>query len=318
MPSFTLKNASKLTVITLLFAVIPLGVYLAQREQKVETQAQSTESQQPARRQLAQAQPGAQNPAVQPAQKGPKLRDPQSCPGFSLNLRQQLPGQKPGDPQPSPVEIPNPLCLSGISGVRSVILLVVQLLLIASAIISFFMILWGGIQYILSSGDPKGTGAARTRITFAILGLAISFFALVIFTFLGQSLGFSNLLRRTPSVQEQLRDELRQIYNTIQRQCDDEAEKSPSAFDYNQCYKTKCDSRFGTNTRDSVDCQTVLKGEELQDAVRKEAARIINTCQERIELKSRTDYNQCLRNECNRLYKNNPKSNVHCQSLVGL
>jgi hypothetical protein len=53
----------------------------------------------------------------------------------------------------------------------------INLLLGVSGIISFFMLLWGGIQWILAGGDKEGTEKARKRITSALIGLAIVFSA---------------------------------------------------------------------------------------------------------------------------------------------
>ncbi len=89
-----------------------------------------------------------------------------------------------------PIVIPNPVCLSGLAGVNGLIITGVTTILVFGAVISFLMIVWGGIQYIMSAGDPKGVDGAKKRITYAIIGLAVSFTALVIMRILGTILGF--------------------------------------------------------------------------------------------------------------------------------
>lgn len=53
----------------------------------------------------------------------------------------------------------------------------INVLLGVAGVISFFFLLWGGIQWILAGGDKEGTEKARKRITNALIGLAIVFSA---------------------------------------------------------------------------------------------------------------------------------------------
>ena len=41
-----------------------------------------------------------------------------------------------------------------------------------AGVATFLFLLWGGIQYIFSQGNPKEAQAAQRRITYAIIGLA--------------------------------------------------------------------------------------------------------------------------------------------------
>ncbi len=65
----------------------------------------------------------------------------------------------------------------------------IGLFLMAAAIAFSFLLIIGGIQWILSGGDKGGTEAARGRITSALIGLIIVFAAWAIIkvveTFLG-------------------------------------------------------------------------------------------------------------------------------------
>ncbi len=64
------------------------------------------------------------------------------------------------------------------------------LLYIATAL-AIFMLMWGGIQWITSSGDPEKVASAKKKLTFAIMGLVIAigafFIVRVIVTVLGGS-----------------------------------------------------------------------------------------------------------------------------------
>ncbi len=50
----------------------------------------------------------------------------------------------------------------------------INLLLYAATALSIMMLMWGGIQWITSSGDPERLAAAKRKITFAIIGLVVS------------------------------------------------------------------------------------------------------------------------------------------------
>lgn len=70
---------------------------------------------------------------------------------------------------------------------------VVTAALVISGVIFFFMLLIGGIQWIVSGGDKTGTEAARGRITAALIGLIIVFSAFAIIALLDSIFGFSLL-----------------------------------------------------------------------------------------------------------------------------
>lgn len=53
----------------------------------------------------------------------------------------------------------------------------INVALVAAALISFFFLLVGGVQWILAGGDKEGTEKARKKITNALIGLAIVFSA---------------------------------------------------------------------------------------------------------------------------------------------
>jgi cytochrome bd-type quinol oxidase subunit 2 len=72
--------------------------------------------------------------------------------------------QSVGIPQPEGVQIENIGTL--ISGAIGVALLI-------AGILVFVMLVWGGITWITAGGDKAKTEEARTRITNALVGLAI-------------------------------------------------------------------------------------------------------------------------------------------------
>ncbi len=59
----------------------------------------------------------------------------------------------------------------------NIISALIILVLIGAALIFFFMLVWGGIKYIMSGGDKGQTESARGQITAALIGLVIVFAA---------------------------------------------------------------------------------------------------------------------------------------------
>lgn len=53
----------------------------------------------------------------------------------------------------------------------------IRLVLVLAALLFFFMLVVGGVQWIVSGGDKAGSENARKRITSALVGLAIVFAA---------------------------------------------------------------------------------------------------------------------------------------------
>ncbi len=65
----------------------------------------------------------------------------------------------------------------------------ISLVLVLAAIVFFFMLVIGGIKWILSGGDKGQTESARNQITAALVGLVIVFAAWAIATLIGNLFG---------------------------------------------------------------------------------------------------------------------------------
>lgn len=70
---------------------------------------------------------------------------------------------------------------------------VLNLLFYSVGILALFFIIYGGIKWITSSGDPKNIEAARNTILYASIGLFIAFLSVFIVNVLGGFFGV-NLL----------------------------------------------------------------------------------------------------------------------------
>ena len=69
----------------------------------------------------------------------------------------------------------------------------IQLILIISAIVFFFILVLGGVKWITSGGDKGQTEAARNQITAALVGLVIVFAAWAIIQLIEVFFGVSIL-----------------------------------------------------------------------------------------------------------------------------
>ena len=169
MPSPTIPNIVKILAVVTIMVLIPLTVFVAQQNQQVTINATNTTEVKTAHTKAQISQAIA----------------PQSCDKAKLVFEPAT---------GNPITIPNPVCLSGIGGVNNFFVWVIDLLLITVSIISFFMLLWGGMAYMLSQGEKEGIGKAKARITYAIVGLVVSILSFTLINLLQNILGFKLLL----------------------------------------------------------------------------------------------------------------------------
>ncbi len=91
--------------------------------------------------------------------------------------------------------------LNGIT-IPGIITFAVTAVLVVAGLIFFFMLIIGGIKWILSGGDKANTEAARNQITAALIGLVIVFAAWAIITLLSNIFGISILQLNLPGIQQ--------------------------------------------------------------------------------------------------------------------
>ena len=60
---------------------------------------------------------------------------------------------------------------------NSIIAGAISLVMLIVALVFFFMLVWGGLKWVMSQGDSKNVETARGQITNALIGLAIVFAA---------------------------------------------------------------------------------------------------------------------------------------------
>lgn len=71
------------------------------------------------------------------------------------------------------INIPQPSGQVKITEIGQLVSALVGTMLILAALLAFFYLIMGGIQWITSGGDKAGMEAARNKITHAIVGLII-------------------------------------------------------------------------------------------------------------------------------------------------
>ena len=81
----------------------------------------------------------------------------------------------------------------GTDAVQRVIQSGITYLFVAATLLALFFLIFGGIQWIMSSGEKEKIEAARKRIIYAIIGLTIAFLAYFIISIVGNLFGV-NLL----------------------------------------------------------------------------------------------------------------------------
>lgn len=92
---------------------------------------------------------------------------------------------------PGPYEI-NPdgvIPTGGINKLENIIQVGITLLFIVATLLALFFLIYGGIRWITSGGSKEGIDAARKTITYAIIGLVISFLAFFIINTIGNFFG---------------------------------------------------------------------------------------------------------------------------------
>ena len=79
----------------------------------------------------------------------------------------------------------------------------VTLILIIAALVFFFILIWGGIDYISSGGDKGRTEQARAKITSALIGIVLVFGAWAMISLIRGFFGVDILQLNIPNAQQQ-------------------------------------------------------------------------------------------------------------------
>lgn len=83
------------------------------------------------------------------------------------------------------IEAPAGVPRGGSGTLSSAIGVGIQIFLIVVIIIALFYLVWAGIRWIQSSGDPQKIEAARMQIIYAIIGLFVAFLSFALINIFG-------------------------------------------------------------------------------------------------------------------------------------
>lgn len=84
--------------------------------------------------------------------------------------------------------------------VGSIVQWAITIVLVVAGLIFFFMLIIGGLKWILSGGDKASTEAARSQITAALIGLVIVFSAWAIAQLINSVFGVNILDFTIPGI----------------------------------------------------------------------------------------------------------------------
>jgi len=76
-----------------------------------------------------------------------------------------------------------------LSSIVQIIENIIKLLAPAAGIAFFVMLLFGGYQFLTSGGDPKAVAAARSTLTYAVIGIILVVSAWLILQLVGNITG---------------------------------------------------------------------------------------------------------------------------------
>lgn len=77
----------------------------------------------------------------------------------------------------------------------------ISLVMLVVALVFFFILIWGGLKWVMSEGDQKAVEAARNQITNALIGLAIVFAAFAIMKLIQTIFGIDLFTLSIPTFQ---------------------------------------------------------------------------------------------------------------------
>lgn len=78
----------------------------------------------------------------------------------------------------------------GGGGLALVLSNIIQIIFVLGGIAAVFMLVFGAVQWILSAGDKDKVAQARSRITYAIIGIILLALSFVILGVIGQVTNF--------------------------------------------------------------------------------------------------------------------------------
>lgn len=81
--------------------------------------------------------------------------------------------------------------LGGAGGLSFFLSRIIELIYVVAGLLFVFMLVFSALQWITSGGEKEAVGKARSRLTYAIIGIVLLSLTFVILRVIGQITGFS-------------------------------------------------------------------------------------------------------------------------------
>ncbi len=91
--------------------------------------------------------------------------------------------------------IPEGVVAPTIACIPQIIKVVINWSLIFATIVALFLVIYSGIKFINSGGDPKSVDSAKKTLTFALVGLIVVFLSFFIINFIATFTGVEILTK---------------------------------------------------------------------------------------------------------------------------
>jgi len=79
--------------------------------------------------------------------------------------------------------------VNNINDIWLIVAAIIEMLLRIAGIVAVFMVIYGGVEFITSQGNPEKAAKARNTLMYSLIGLLIAVSAAVLVTFVATSLG---------------------------------------------------------------------------------------------------------------------------------
>ena len=73
---------------------------------------------------------------------------------------------------------------------------IINFLLMFAGVIALFLIVYSGIKFVTSSGDPQRVESARKTLTYAIIGFVFILLSFFVINFIAQFTGVTQLIKK--------------------------------------------------------------------------------------------------------------------------
>jgi len=88
------------------------------------------------------------------------------------------------------------------TSVESIVMTIIRVVLWLIGILAVAMVIYGGVKFVMSQGDPGKTATARHTIIYAVIGVIVAIFAYVIVGFVEDGIKGSDKTQKAESSED--------------------------------------------------------------------------------------------------------------------